>query len=167
MYVDNYTRIAGTTTGGVTTGKTISAAALTTLTDTIDMKQSSDIGQGEDVYFVFTITTTFGSTGDVYFQVGYGDTAAPATFYPFTQSANYAQADLVAGRQIVVRLNPITAATTTTQGAVPLNARQYLCARVVAANQVSNTGAFVCDVVHGIQGSRQAYNVGFSFVAGA
>lgn len=167
MIVDNYTRIAGTTTGGVTTAKSIAAAATTTLTDTIDLQQSKDMGQGEDIYFVFSITTAFSGTGECYFQVGYGDTATPTTFYPFTQSANYAQADLVAGRQIVVRLNPVTAATTTTQGAVPLNARQYLCARVVATNGTSNTGAFLCDVVHGIQGNRQYYNVGYAFVAGA
>lgn len=167
MIVDNYTRIAGTTTGGVTTGKSIAAAATTTLTDTIDLQQSKDMGQGEDVYFVFSITTSFSGTGECYFQAGYGDTATPTTFYPFTQSTNYAQADLVAGRQIVVRLNPVTAATTAAQGAIPLNARPYLCARVVATNGTSNTGAFLCDVVHGIQGNRQNYNVGYAFVAGA
>lgn len=167
MIIDNYTRIAGTTTGGVTTGKSIAAASNTTITDTIDLQQAKDMGQGEDVYFVFTITTSFGSTGDSYFQVGYGDTATPTNFYPFTTTTSYTQAELVAGRQIVCRLNPITLASTAVGYQTPINARQYLCARVVTANNTSNTGAFLCDVVHGIQGSKQSYNVGFSFVAGA
>lgn len=159
MYVDLYTRIA--------TAKAISAGAITTITDTIDMLQAREVGQGEDIYVVFTITTAF-NAGITYFQVGYGDSAVPANFTPITQTNNYAQADLVVGKQIVCRVNPVISPSSQSGYVVPNIGRQWLCAQVVVTNSSSNTGAFTCDVVHTIQGARGSYPSGLpAFVAGA
>lgn len=162
MYTDLYTRIATT--------KSLTAASPTTITDTIDLKNAMDIGQGEELYFVFTITTAFSATGACYFQVGYADSASPTDatgFYPFTQTVFFAQADLVAGTQIVCRFNPITAVSTQSGYATALTGRRWIAGRVVATNGAANVGAFTLDIVTNIQGAKQAYPVGFSFVAGA
>lgn len=158
MYVDNYLRIA--------TAKAISPSATTTLTDTIDLQQARDMGQGDDIYVVFTITTSFSATGESYFQVGYGDSAVPGVFYPYSQSCFFAVADLVAGRQVVVKLSPVTNAATGSS-VIPINARRWLCARVVTTNNTLLVGGFTCDVAIDIQGGKQSYNSGFSFATGA
>jgi hypothetical protein len=158
MYVDNYLRIA--------TAKAVSPTANTTLTDTVDLHTARDLGQGEDIFFVFTVTTAFAATGESYFQVGYGDTAVPGIFYPHTQSSNYAAADLAIGKQVTVKMSPITAQATGSS-LIPITGRRYLCARVVTANSAANVGAFTCDVVIDMQGGKQFYPPGFTFVPGA
>jgi hypothetical protein len=162
MYIDQYTRVATAKAFNTTVG-----TGVTTLTDTVDMQQAKDVGQGEDIYAVFTITTSLALSvsGTTYFQVGYGDTAVPGTFYPITQTHTYGDADLVAGRQVVCRLNPLTAPSTNVT--VPLVGYRYLCARTVTSTQAT-AGAFTCDIVYNIQGNRQSYTSGLpAFVAGA
>jgi hypothetical protein len=158
MYVDNYLRIA--------TAKAVTPAGNTTLTDTVDLQAARDVGQGEDIFFVFTVTQAFSATGETYFQVGYGDTAVPGIFYPHSQSCNYAAADLALGKQVTMKMSPITTQATGSS-LIPPTGRRYLCARVVTTNATANVGAFTCDVVIGMQAGKQFYTSGFSFVTGA
>ena len=167
MIVDVTTRVAS--------NQALSPSATTTLTSVVDLGPVStgggrEVGQGEDIYAVISITTSFANTGDTYFQVGYGSDTTPTTFYPLGQTQFFAQADCTAGKQFVCRFNPMTTASTANGYQTPLIGRQYLCVRVVnsAGTPASVTGNFNCDIVHGIQGSRGAYASGLpAFIAGA
>lgn len=161
MYTDLYTRVA--------TAKDVVANNNVTYSDVIDLGVARDVGAGEDIYCVITVSASFANTTSCYFQVGYSADSTPSTFYPISQSYRFNNGDLVAGTVVTMRINPITAVGAFTGQEMPITGRRYLAARLVteAVSPTTQSGKFTVDFVHGMQGVKQFYTAGFSFVAGA
>lgn len=147
-----------------------STTQLTTNTDLIDLGVARDVGEGQDLYAVITITqalaaaATGGTITNCYFEVGVSANTTPV-FYNIAQSIPYAPAQLVAGATITIRISPVTLASAN----VSITGQRYLLVRsVISGSGVtgaasSNGGAFTCDIVTDIQDGKKFYSSGISF----
>jgi len=133
------------------------AQALTTTavsTDKVDLSQARDIGEGEDLYMVFTVGTALAGGTSVNFQVTVADDAALSTnATTIGMSGVILTAALTAGAQFLVRLNPQIAAL----------GRRYLGATYTIVGTFS-AGTVTADIVTDIQDGRKYYASGFSVV---
>lgn len=133
------------------------AQALTTTavsTDKIDLSQARDIGEGEDLYMVFTVGTALTGGTSVNFEVVIADDAAISTnVESIGASGAIVTATLVAGYQTAVRLNPL----------IGRLGRRYLAARYTIVGTYS-AGAVTADLVTGIQDGKKFYASGFAVV---
>jgi hypothetical protein len=117
--------------------------------------QYRDIGEGQDLYLAITVSTAFVGGTSVQFVVQAGtDSAQPPTGVIDLGSSNAVlTADLAAGSQVYVRINPIAAKT----------GLRYLSAKMVGVGTFS-AGAVFGDVVTDIADSKKFYASGFSVV---
>ena len=154
MYTDKNTRIAEAAS---------LTAGTTTYTDGIDLGAlTREIGEGQDLYMVFTVTTTVAGSGNVYFEAGYSSSSSSpsSSFVPFGQATGYSAATLTAGTQIVIRLNPLVNSPLATPDVT--RGLRYVYGRAIAATQPS-AGAVTCDIVTDIQDGKKFYSSGISF----
>lgn len=133
------------------------AQALTTTavsTDKVDLSQARDIGEGDDLYMVFTVGTALAGGTSVNFQVTVADDAALSTnATTIGMSGVVLTAALVAGAQFMVRLNPQIASL----------GRRYLGATYTIVGTFS-AGTVTADIVTDIQDGKKFYASGFSVV---
>jgi hypothetical protein len=133
------------------------AQALTTTavsTDKVDLSQARDIGEGDDLYMVFTVGTALAGGTSVNFQVTVADDAALSTnATTIGMSGVIATASLVAGAQFSVRLNPQIASL----------GRRYLGATYTIVGTFT-AGTVTADIVTDIQDGKKFYASGFSVV---
>lgn len=133
------------------------AQALTTTavsTDKVDLSQARDIGEGDDLYMVFTVGTALAGGTSVNFQVTVADDAALSTnATTIGMSGVILTAALVAGAQFTVRLNPQIASL----------GRRYLGATYTIVGTFS-AGTVTADIVADIQDGKKFYASGFSVV---
>jgi hypothetical protein len=131
------------------------AQAVTTTavsTDKIDLSQARDIGQGEDLFMVFTVGTAFAGGTSINFNVTVADDAALSTnATTIGMSGVIVTASLTAASQFVVRLNPQIASL----------GRRYLGATYTVVGTMS-AGTVTADIVTDIQDGKKNYAGGFA-----
>ncbi len=104
MITDALLTVSGSNNpGSAITGQAITADAYST--DTIDLLQARDIGEGENLYMVFTVVQAFNTLTSLDLQVV---TSANANLSSHTVIAdrNVLLAGLTAGAQYVIRIPP-------------------------------------------------------------
>jgi hypothetical protein len=132
------------------------AQALTTTavsTDTIDLSIARDIGEGEALYMNFAVTTALAGGTSVKFEVISSAAANLGSPTVIGSSDAIVTADLVAGKNVAVRINPQIAS----------NGQRYLGARYTISGTYTS-GAVTADVVMNIQDGRSFYASGFTVV---
>lgn len=138
----------------VSDAQAVTASAVST--DSIDLSTARDIGEGNELYFHFTVTeaATAAGAATVEFQV-VGSTAAALTSpVVLGSSGAIAKTDLVVGKTVAVRINPQIASL----------GLRYIGANYVVATGPLTAGKFTADVVETVQDGRKSYASGFTVV---
>ena len=131
------------------------AQAVTTTavsTDKIDLSVAREIGEGDDLFMVFSVGTAFAGGTSINFQVTVADDAALSTnATTIGMSGVIVTASLTASSQQVVRLNPQIASL----------GRRYLGATYTVVGTMS-AGTVTADIVTDIQDGKKFYANGFA-----
>lgn len=138
----------------VSDAQAVTASAVST--NTIDLGVARDIGEGRDLYMVFTITETFATLTSLTFNIVTDDNAALSspTVIGATGAITLASGNLAAGKQHVVRIPPAIAA----------KGERYLGASYTVGGSSATAGKVTTDIVLDIQDGRKAYASGFTVV---
>ncbi|MFN7340300.1 MAG: Bbp16 family capsid cement protein [Opitutia bacterium] len=138
----------------VSTAQAVTVTAVSV--DSVDLQNARDVGEGEDLYMVFTVGTAFTGGTSISFEVLIADNG-PLTTNPTVLAASPAipTAQLIAGSQFAVRFSPV--ASLRAPGAV----RRFLGARYTVVGAMT-AGTVTADVVHTIQGGNRFYPSGFT-----
>jgi hypothetical protein len=150
MITDRLLVVSGSNNpGSAISGQAITADAVST--DTIDLGTARDIGEGSDLFMVFTVVTAFDNLTSLDLEVV---TSANANLSSHTVLAetNVLLAGLTAGKQYVVALPPQIASL----------GQRYLGARYDVNGTAPTTGSILAEIVHNIQDGRKFYASGFS-----
>ena len=162
MITDNLLMLSGTTssTTGVTTGQNLAAAASSPISENvIDTGNATniarDMGEGEPLYIVFTVTEAFVGAGATV-AINCVVSAATALTTPTTVGsiAATAVASLTLGTQFVVRINPLVASL----------GLRYLGVIYTIATATTTAGAMSAYVVKDFQDGKKFYKSGFELV---
>ena len=151
MITDRLLVVSGTNNpGSAITGQgPITATAVST--DTIDLGTARDIGEGRDLFMVFTVIVAFAGTGSVNMQVVTDDNAALSSPTVIGSTGAVAVASLTAGAQYVVPIPPSVASLS----------ERYLGAQYTTASSPT-TGTILAQIVTDIQDGRKFYASGFA-----
>ena len=130
-------------------------------TNTIDLLVAREIGEGKDIFMVFTVTTTGTGAGTIVFSaIVDTDPALATSVTTLVSSAAYVGTALVAGTstdqkgtQIVLRLPPVIASL----------GKRYLGANYDVTGTVGAV-KITCDIVTDVQDGKKFYASGFSVV---
>lgn len=123
-------------------------------TDTIDLSQARDIGEGQDLFMNFALTAAFAGGTSTNFEVIIADNAAlSSNVQVIGASGAIATASLTLGANIAVRLNPQIASL----------GKRYLGARYTVSG-TNTAGTVVADIVMDIQDGKKSYASGFSVI---
>ena len=121
-------------------------------TDTIDLSQARDIGEGRDLYMVFTVTEAFaGGTSTAFEVIGATNAALSTGVVSLGSSGAITSANLPLGKQIAVRINAQIASL----------GQRYLGARYTAVG-TNTAGMVTADIVTDIQDGKKFYASGFT-----
>jgi hypothetical protein len=150
MITDVLLTVSGTNTpGSAITGQAITADAVST--NTIDLGTARDIGEGENLYMVFTVIEVFNTLTSLDLEVIISANANLSSHTVLAET-NVLLANLTAGKQYVVALPPQIASL----------GLRYLGARYDVNGTNPTTGSILAEIVHGIQDGRKFYASGFS-----
>jgi hypothetical protein len=150
MITDVLLTVSGTNTpGSAITGQAITADAVST--NTIDLGTARDIGEGENLYMVFTVIETFNTLTSLDLEVIISANANLSSHTVLAET-NVLLANLTAGKQYVVSLPPQIASL----------GLRYLGARYDVNGTNPTAGSILAEIVHGIQDGRKFYASGFS-----
>jgi hypothetical protein len=163
MITDNLLMLSGTTsaTTGVTTGQDLSQVAANYISENVvDTGNATniarDMGEGESLYIVFTVTEAFTSGGAA--TVAINCVVSPATALTGSTTvgsvAATAVASLTLGTQFVVRINPLVASL----------GLRYLGVIYTIATATTTAGAMTAYVVKDFQDGKKFYKSGFELV---
>jgi len=134
----------------VSTDQALTTTAVST--DTIDLSIARDIGEGQDLYMNFAVTTALAGGTSVKFEViGATNAALSSGVVVLGSSDAVVTADLVAGKNVAVRINPQIAST----------GQRYLGARYTISGTYT-AGAVTADIVTDIQDGKKFYASGFT-----
>lgn len=162
MITDNLLMLSGTTssTTGVTTGQDLSQVAATynseNIVDTGNATNiARDMGEGEPLYIVFTVTEAFVGVGATV-AINCVVSAATALTGSTTVGsvAATAVASLTLGTQFVVRIDPLVASL----------GLRYLGVIYTIATATTTAGAMTAYVVKDFQDGKKFYASGFAIV---
>ena len=120
-------------------------------TNTVDLGTARDMGEGTPLYMNFVVTTQLAGGTSITFEVITSAAADLGTPTVIGSSTAVATASLVAGKTIVVRLNPEIAGL----------GQRYLGARYTVAGTYSS-GAVTADIVETIGDGQKSYASGFT-----
>ena len=135
------------------TGQTVTGTNTSVLsTNTVDLSQVRDLGEGEDVFGRFQVATAASGGTSVEFQVIAADDAALTTNVTVIGSTGaIAVASVTAGARFACNTNPRIAS----------KGQRYVGLRYVLVGAVS-AGAYVGDIGAGIQDGQKFYPSGFA-----
>lgn len=143
MIVDQFLRVSD--------AQAITADAAST--NTIDLSVARDVGEGKQLFMVFTVTEAFNNATSVAVQVITSDAANLGT--PTIRAAQtVALASLTAGAQFVLPIPPAVASL----------GQRYLGAYYDVTGTAPSTGKFTTDIVETFQDGKKYYASGFSVV---
>lgn len=120
-------------------------------TNTIDLTQARDIGEGKTLYMNFAVTTAFSGGTSVKFEVVSSASADLSSPTVIGSTDAIVTASLTAGKNVAVKINPQIAST----------GQRYLGARYTVSGTYS-AGKVTADVVETIQDGKKFYASGFS-----
>lgn len=121
-------------------------------TNTIDLVQARDIGEGRDLYMVFTVSEAFaGGTSTEFEVIGATNAALSTGIVSLGSSGPITTANLPLTKQIAVRINPQIASL----------GQQFLGARYTTVG-TNTAGMVTADVVLDIQDGKKFYASGFT-----
>jgi len=121
-------------------------------TDTIDLSVARDIGEGQDLYMNFAVTTALAGGTSVKFEVIQADNAALSSGVEVIGSSDaVVTASLVAGYNTAVRINP----------QIGSKGKRYLGARYTISGTYTS-GNVTADIVTDIQDGKKFYASGFT-----
>ena len=154
MITDNLITLSGITTSGVTVGQDLSQVVGTYNSESIvDLGTARDIGEGEPLYIVFTVTEAFaGATATVAMNCVVSAAAALSTPTSVGSIAATAVASLTLGAQFVVRINPLVASL----------GLRYLGVIYTIATATTTAGTMTAHVVTNFQDGKKFYASGFT-----
>jgi hypothetical protein len=157
MYQDARLLFAGAIDGttNAITGQTITGTGVTVLsTNVVDLSQNRDIGEGEDIFGRFAISTAVVGGTSVEFQVVTADDAAITTNVTVLATTSaVAIAGLTLGTLLVVELPPRIAS----------RGQRYLAMRYITVGAVTG-GTFIGDLGIEIQDGKKFYPSGFAVI---
>jgi hypothetical protein len=158
MIIENNSVLSGTVpaTGSVTGQAALPASGTPVLsTNTINLSNIRDIGEGEDMYMVFTVVAAYNNLTSLQFEV-IGSTATDLStgVVPIGSSGAVPLASLTANATFYVRINPQNASKGT----------QYLGARYTTVGTTPTTGSVCAYITKDIQDGRKYYPSGFSII---
>lgn len=123
-------------------------------TNTIDLSQARDIGEGKPLYMVFTVTTAFTRAAGaltVTFNTIIDDDAALGSPTTLASTGAIAKADLTAGAQFVLQIPPI----------IGSKGLRYLGASFTNS-ATADTGKVTVDIVETFQDGKKFYPSGYT-----
>jgi hypothetical protein len=125
-------------------------------TNTIDLSQNRDIGEGEELYFNFAITTAVASAAtSVTFEIIASDAADLGTPTVLASTGAIGYASLTLGANIALPIPPRVGSL----------GQRYIGARyTTAGNNSAGAGKVTTDVVMDIQDGKKFYASGFTVV---
>lgn len=136
----------------VSTDQALTTTAVST--DTIDLSVARDIGEGQDLYMNFAVTTAFAGGTSVKFEVIQATDAALSSGVEVIGSSDaVVTASLVAGYNTAVRINP----------QIGSKGKQYIGARYTISGTYT-AGKVTADIVMDIQDGKKFYASGFTVV---
>lgn len=122
-------------------------------TNTIDLGVARDMGEGKELFMNFAVTTAFAGGTSIKFEVISSASANLASPTVIGSSDAIITADLGAGKNVAVGINPQIAST----------GQQYLGARYTVSGTMS-AGKVTADVVETVQDGKKFYASGFTVV---
>lgn len=150
MITDRLLVVSGSNTpGSAISGQAITGDAVST--DTIDLGTARDIGEGQQLYMVFTVVTTFDNLTSLDLEV-ISSANANLSSHTVLAETNVLLAGLTAGKQYVVAIPPQIASL----------GQRYLGARYDVNGTNPSAGSILAEVVMNIQDGRKFYASGFS-----
>lgn len=158
MIIENNSVLSGTVPAtGVATGQAALPVAGTPVvsTNTIDLSVIRDMGEGEDLYVVFTVVDAYNSLTSLQFEViGATNAALTTGIVSIGSSGPVVLASLTANATFYVRINPQNASKGT----------QYIGARYSTVGTTPTTGSVCAYVTKDIQDGRKYYPSGFAVI---
>jgi len=115
--------------------------------------RTRDIGEGRELYMVFTVTETFATLTSLAFEIVQSANANLSSHTTLASTGAIATpaTNLAAGKQFVLKIPPQIAS----QGA------RYLGARYTVAGSNATAGKVTADIVLDIQDGKKFYDSGF------
>lgn len=152
MYVDNNLLVSGSISGSTVTGQTVTGASAVLSTNTVDLLQARDIGEGGDLFGRFEVVTAFTGLTALEMQIVTADDAALSTNLTVIGTTGAVPvAQLTAGARFACDINPRIAS----------KGQRYMGARYVPTG-TGTAGAVVGDIGAEIQDGQKFYPNGFA-----
>ena len=144
MITDKYLRLSE--------GQEVLTSAVST--NTIDLSQARDVGEGKPLYMVFTVTTAFTRAAGaltVAFNTLIDDDAALGSPTTLASTGAIAKADLAVGAQFVLQIPPVLGS----------KGLRYLGASFTNS-ATADTGKVTVDIVETFQDGKKFYPSGYT-----
>lgn len=153
MIVDNNLLVSGSISGNTVTGQTVTGTNTSVLsTNTIDLLQARDVGEGENLSLRAEVVTAVAGATSIEVQAIQADDAGLTTNVTVVGTTGAIPlASLTAGARFVADLNP----------RIGSKGQRYLGARYVIVD-AGSAGAFVADFGIEIQDGQKFYPAGFA-----
>ena len=120
-------------------------------TNTIDLSVARDIGEGEQLYMVFTVTEAFNNLTSILLEV-IGSASADLSTPSILAMQSVALAGLTVGAQFTVVIPPQVASL----------GKRYLGAYYDVTGTAPSTGKITADIVKNLQDGKKFYASGFT-----
>jgi hypothetical protein len=152
MIVDNNLLVSGSISGNTVTGQTVTGSGSVLSTNTIDLLQARDIGEGENLSIRAEVVTAVAGATSIEVQAITADDAGLTTNVTIAGTTGAIPvASLTAGARFAAKLNP----------RIGSKGQRYLGARYVITG-TSTAGAFVTDFGLETQDGQKFYPAGFA-----
>lgn len=136
----------------VSTDQAVTTTAVST--DTIDLSQARDMGEGGEITMNFAMTEAFAGGTSTKFEVIIADNAALSSNVVVVGSSDaILTANLTLGTNVAVRINPQIGSL----------GKRYMGARYTVSG-TNTAGKVTADIVEAIQDGKKFYPSGFSVV---